>query len=147
MMCVLTIKPDEILNCHQAKSRIVVLGNHGDCLWSKLDTYAPVLCPDTLRLILSMAIEQWKVLQQGDCKNAFCQGILPPDEIKIVKPPIVDPDAKTDEYWLLKWATNMGYQLIVNTCNLFLDLSSKDYPITDAESATPVFNDNKTCVQ
>jgi hypothetical protein len=65
-MCVLTIKPDEMLNPHQAKSRIVVLGNHEDCLWSKLDKYAPVLCPDMLRLIVSMAIEQQKVLQQGD---------------------------------------------------------------------------------
>jgi hypothetical protein len=35
-------------------------------------------------------------------KNAFCQGILPDDKITIVKPPIGDPDAKKDEYWLLK---------------------------------------------
>jgi hypothetical protein len=35
----------------------------------------------------------------------------------------------------------------VNTRNLILDLSSKGYPITDAESATPVFNDNDACVQ
>ena len=32
----------------------------------------------------------------------FCQGILPPNEITIVKPPIGDPNAKKDEYWLLK---------------------------------------------
>ncbi len=35
-------------------------------------------------------------------------------------------------------ATNMGSWLTVNTRNLILDLSSKGYPITDAESATPV---------
>ena len=40
--------------------------------------------------------------RQGDCKNAFCQGILPPDKITIIKPPIRDPDATKDEYWLLK---------------------------------------------
>jgi hypothetical protein len=102
MMCVLTIKPDEMLHPHQAKSHILVLNNHEDCLWSELDKYAPVLGPDTLGLIVSMAIEQQKVLQQGDCKNTFCQGILPPDKITTIKPPIGDPNAKTDKYWLLK---------------------------------------------
>jgi hypothetical protein len=49
-----------------------------------------------------MAVEHRRTLKQGDCKNAFCQGILPADEITIVKPPIGDPDAEKDEYWLLK---------------------------------------------
>jgi hypothetical protein len=49
-----------------------------------------------------MAVEWRRTIKQGDCKNAFCQGILPPDEITIVKPPIGDPDAKKDDYWLLK---------------------------------------------
>jgi hypothetical protein len=98
-MCVLTIKPDEMLRPHRAKARIVVLGNHEDCIWTKSEKYAPVLRPDTLRLLTSMAIERWRTLKQGDCKNAFCQGILPPDEITIVKPPIGDPDAKEGEYW------------------------------------------------
>ncbi len=52
-MSVLTIKPDEMLNPFRAKSRIVVLGNHGDCVWSKSEKYAPVHCLDTMRLILS----------------------------------------------------------------------------------------------
>ncbi len=43
-MCVLTIKPDEMMRPHCAKSHIVVLGNHKDCLWTKSDKYAPVLC-------------------------------------------------------------------------------------------------------
>jgi hypothetical protein len=42
--------------------------------------------------------------QQGDCKNAFCQGILPGDKITIVKPLIRDPDTKKGKYWLLKHA-------------------------------------------
>ncbi len=100
-MCVMIIKPDEMRNPHRAKARIVVLGNHEDRDWSKKDKYAPVLRPDTMRFIVSMAVEQHQTLQQGDCKNAFCQGILPPDEITIIKPPIGDPDAKKDEYWLL----------------------------------------------
>jgi hypothetical protein len=101
-MCLLTIKPDEMLRPHRAKSRIVVLGNHEDRIWTKSEKYAPVLRPDTLRLIVSMAIQKRRTLKQGDCKNAFCQGILPPDEITIVKPPIGDPDATKDEFWLLK---------------------------------------------
>jgi hypothetical protein len=52
-----------------------------------------------------MAVEQQRTLQQGNCKNAFCQRILPLDEITIVKPPIVDPDTKKDEYWLMKLET------------------------------------------
>ena len=101
-MCVLTIKPDELLRPHRAKARIVVLGNHEDRIWTKSEKYAPVLRPDTLRFIVSLAVERHRTLRQGDCKNAFCQGILPPDEITIVKPPIGDPDATKDEYWLLK---------------------------------------------
>ena len=71
-------------------------------IWSKPEKYAPILRPDTLRLIVSMAVQQRRTLKQGNCKNAFCLGILPPGEITIVKPPIGDPDAKKDEYWLLK---------------------------------------------
>jgi hypothetical protein len=56
---------------------------------------------DTMHLILSMALHHHCSLKQGDCKNAFCQGTLPPDEITIVKPPIGDPEATKDEYWLL----------------------------------------------
>ena len=55
-----------------------------------------------MRLMVSLAVEKCRTLKQGDCKNAFCQGILPDDEITIVKPPIGDPDADKDEYWLLK---------------------------------------------
>jgi hypothetical protein len=91
-----------MLNPLRAKSCIVALGNHEDRVWSKPEKYAPVLWPDTLRLLNSMAVEHRRTLKQGDCKNAFCQGILPADEITIVKPPIGDPDAEKDEYWLLK---------------------------------------------
>jgi hypothetical protein len=41
-MCVLTIKKDENLLPLQAKSWIVVLGNHEDRVWSKLDRFALV---------------------------------------------------------------------------------------------------------
>ncbi len=101
-MCALTIKPDEMLQPHRAKSRIVALGNHEDQIWTESEKYAPILRSDTLHFLVSLAIQQRRTLKEGDCKNAFCQGILPPDEITIVKTPIGDPDAKKDEYWLLK---------------------------------------------
>jgi hypothetical protein len=52
--------------------------------------------------MISLAVERRRTLKQGNCKNAFCQGIFPDDEITIVKPPIGDPDAAKDEYWLLR---------------------------------------------
>jgi hypothetical protein len=57
-MCVLTIKKDENLLLLQAKSCIVVLGNHEDRVWSKSDWYAPVLCGDSLRFLVSLAVEK-----------------------------------------------------------------------------------------
>jgi hypothetical protein len=102
-MCVRTIKPDKMMIPHCTKFCIILLRNLKDRIWLKSDKYASVLHSDTMHLILSMAVERQRTLQQGNCKNAFCQGILPPDEITIVKPPIGDPDAKKDEYWLLKW--------------------------------------------
>ncbi len=102
-MCVLTIKCDENLLPHHAKSQIVVLGNHEDRVWSKSDKFAPVLQGDSLRFLVSMAVQHCRPLHQGDCKNAFCQGILPPEEVTIVCPPSGDPDADPQEYWLLLW--------------------------------------------
>lgn len=101
-MCVLTIKKDENLMPLRAKSRIVVLGNRESREWSKSDRFAPVLRFDSLRFLVSLAVQHKRGLKQGDCKNAFCHGILPPEEITIVRPPSGDPDAPKDEYWLLQ---------------------------------------------
>jgi hypothetical protein len=60
-----------------------------------------VLCGDSLHFLASLAVEKRQPLQQEDCKNAFCQGILPPDETTIVQPPSGDPEAAPNEYWLL----------------------------------------------
>ncbi len=100
-MCVLTIKRDENLLPNSAKSQIVVLGNHEDRVWSKSDKFAPVLQGDSLRFLVSMAVQHCRPLCQGNCKNVFCQGILPPEEVTIVRPPSGDPDAEPQEYWLL----------------------------------------------
>jgi len=50
-----------------------------------------------------MAVQHRRPLRQGNCKDAFCQGILPPEEVTIVCPPSGDPDADPQEYWLLLW--------------------------------------------
>ena len=73
-MCVLTIKKDEQLRPLCAKSRIVVLGNHEDRVWSKSDKYAPVLRQDSLRFLTSMAVNACRPLHQGDCKKCLLPG-------------------------------------------------------------------------
>jgi hypothetical protein len=46
-------------------------------------------------------VEKHHPLRQGDCKNAFCHGILPPKETTILRPPSGDPESDPQEYWLL----------------------------------------------
>jgi hypothetical protein len=69
----------------------VVLGNHEDGDWSKSNKFAPILQNESLCLLVSMAVKKQRPLHQGDCKNAFCQGILPPEEVTIVCPPSGNP--------------------------------------------------------
>ena len=100
-MCVLTINKDENLLPLHAKSRIVALGNLEERTWSKSDRFAPVLHQDSLRFLTSLAVEKCCPLQQRDCKNMFCHGILPSKETTIVCPPSGEPDADPQKYWLL----------------------------------------------
>ncbi len=79
-----------------------MLGNHEDRILSKLDQFAPVLRGDSLRFLVSLAVEKQRLLHQGNCKNAFCQGILPPDKITIVRLPAGDPETDPNKYWLLQ---------------------------------------------
>ena len=101
-MCVLVVKTDRDGKPNRAKSRIVVLGNHEDRLYSKSKRYAPVLKYDSLRLLTAHVVSNKRILQQGDCKNAFCNATLPDDEATVIRPPAGDPAHKQDEYWLLK---------------------------------------------
>jgi hypothetical protein len=97
----LTIKKDKILLPLRTKSRIVALGNLEESLWSKSDHFVPVLHQVSLCFLTSLAVEKHRALQQGDCKNTFCHGILPSEETTIVFPLSGDPDADPQEYWLL----------------------------------------------
>ncbi len=76
-MWVLTINKDENLLPLHAKSRVVVLGNHKNRVWSKSNQYAPVLHGDSLWFLVSLAVEKHCPLQQGDCKNHFVRKLSP----------------------------------------------------------------------
>jgi hypothetical protein len=129
-MCVLTIKKDENLLPLHAESNIVVLDNHKDRVWSKSDRYAPVLCCDSLRFLVSLAVEKRRPLRQGDCKNVFCQGILSPDEITIVCPPSGDPDANPNEYWLLLWTLyGLRAVLVIGMTKSMQSFAPSAYPL------------------
>jgi hypothetical protein len=71
-----------------------------------------------------MAVASPCPFHQGNCKNAFCQGILPPNEITIVRPPNGNPEAAPDEYWLLK-------------CTLY-DFAQDTGMIRSAQSCAPL---------
>ena len=101
-MCVLCVKHDKDGKPDRAKSRIVVLGNFEERMYSKSDRYAPVLKYSSLRLLTAKAVGDKRVLQQADCKNAFCNADLPEDEKMAIRPPLGDPGHDNDEYWLLK---------------------------------------------
>ena len=100
-MNLFTVKDDMEGNPNRAKSRIVALGNLERRSWSREDKYAPVLSATACRLLVSMAVSDGRCLKQGDCKNAFCNGILPDNKICIVKPPIGCPQSKSGSFWKL----------------------------------------------
>jgi hypothetical protein len=86
----------------RAKSRIVVLGNFEQRSWTKADCFSPVISIPMIRLLTAMAVQRGRTLKQADCKFAFIQTALPPDEHTIVKPPLGCPFSKTRQYWRLK---------------------------------------------
>ena len=55
-MCVLVVKTDRDGKPDRAKSRIVVLRNYEDRVYSKSKRYAPVLKYDSLRLLTAKAV-------------------------------------------------------------------------------------------
>ena len=54
---------------NRVKSRIVVLGNLEQHNWSKSDCYAPVMPLYQVRLLVSLAVANRRVLKQGDRKS------------------------------------------------------------------------------
>jgi hypothetical protein len=52
--------------------------------------------------LLVLLLKKRRPLCQGDCKNAFCQGTLLVDELTTVRPPSGNPEADSQEFWLLQ---------------------------------------------
>ena len=100
-MCVMTIKRYENMAPDRAKSRIVVLGNLENRLWEKGEKYALFLQYSSLRLLTSMATNNFRLLGQGNCNNSFCNANFLADKTTVIKPPSGDLDAKKDVFWLL----------------------------------------------
>ena len=86
-MAVFTVKKDSLGRPLRAKSRIVVLGNKDPVAWSKADCYAPVASLPVVCFLTALAVNHKCTLKQGECKNAFVQAELPPDEETVVRPP------------------------------------------------------------
>eukprot|EP00957_Ditylum_brightwellii_P184207 14030896-Ditylum_brightwellii.AAC.1 len=99
LMCVLNGKHDELGCPIHAKSCIVVLGNMEDCSWDKGQVYAPVITQTQVQLLTSMSVSKNRVLKQADCRNAFCHGVLPEDEVVIVCLPAGCPISKPGTLW------------------------------------------------
>ena len=101
-MCVLVLKNDKYGKPLRAKSHIVVLGNFEECLYQKSQRYNPVLKYSSLGLLTAKSVGDKHILQQGDCKNTFCDVTLTHDEVAVIRPPVGDPYFQEDEYWLPK---------------------------------------------
>ena len=98
-MGILTIKPDGHGNPDRAKSCIVILSNHETMQWTKSDCFTLVVSAPVVCLMAALAVKNWTVLEQGDCKNTFCHPVLPENEITIVRPPPNCPISKPNTYW------------------------------------------------
>ena len=95
-MCVLVVKNNKDGKPLRAKSRIVVLGNFEDCLYKKPQRYDPVLKYSSLRLLRAKSVGNKSILQQGDCKNTFCNATLPENEATVTRPSIFDTAFQED---------------------------------------------------
>ena len=101
-MCIHTVKPDDKGMPDRAKSRIVVLGNEEDRIWTKNDLFAPVIMKHSIRCAVSFATSKGRIAKQCDAKNAFCHPDLPEDEVCVVTPPRGCPYSKPGTYWRLR---------------------------------------------
>ena len=100
-MSTFTVKNTNGIPTH-AKSRIVVLRNFDPRPWPKSDCFSPVVTLPMVYRLVAMAVHNKRMLKQGDCKFAFIQATLPPEELTIVKPPHGCPFSGVHSYWKLK---------------------------------------------
>ena len=55
-----------------------------------------------VRLFTALAVKKKPTVKQGDCKLAFLQASLPPEEVTNIKPPAGCPRSMPGTYWKLK---------------------------------------------
>jgi hypothetical protein len=100
-MAIATIKYDEH-NCPKhAKYWIVALGILDYHTWSKESTAAPVMSQLELRILMSLAVYNKRVLKNCDIKQTFVQSTLPEDEVYFFKPPQGCSRSPPGTYWRL----------------------------------------------
>ena len=132
----------------RAKSRIIVLGNLKNRLWAKIEKYAPVLQYSSLRILTSMATNNFRLLGQGNCNNSFCNTNLLDNETAIRKPPISWPFRQPDKLWLLKktlygiqHSPRHGFDNLTNTLKMGLKAYPHDpcmYMVSLTHGVTPI---------
>ena len=83
-MCVLVVKNKKYGKPLHSKSCIFALGSFEDRLYQKSQRYAPVIKYISLRLLVAKAVGNKHILQQGNCKNAFCNENIPDDEVTVI---------------------------------------------------------------
>ena len=134
-MAYLVVKRNSNYKPHRSKICIVVLGNHKDLTFKNSKLFAPFLYYSSLWLLTSKAIEKSCILQQGDFKNAFCNALLPEDNITIVRLPLGDTDSIPYDFWVLNktmYILRKSHQhwsnLPTNIIPYMFLTSSKQYP-------------------
>jgi hypothetical protein len=79
-MCVLNIKKDKTVMPLRAKLHIIVLENQEDRDWSKSDCFTPVLQFDSLRFLVSLAVQRRHGLKQGNLQKCLLSRDSPPQQ-------------------------------------------------------------------
>ena len=150
-MNLFSIKPDMDGSPNRAKSRIVAPGNLERCIWSREDKYALIFSSTATRLLSSMAVNDGCRLKQADCKNAFCNGILPEDEMCIVKSPANCHRFTKGTFWKLNktlyglthsshhWYTKILNHLVDDLGFSVIDQDKCVYKCTPIEGRPPIY--------
>ena len=150
-MNLFAIKPGMDGSPNRAKSRIVALGNPERRIWSRADKYAPVLSSIAVRLLTSTAVDDGRRLKQANYKNAFCNGILPENEICIVKSPANYPRSTRGTFWKLNktlyeltcsahhWHTKISNHLVDNLGFTAMDQDKCVYKCTPIEGQPLIY--------
>ena len=77
------------------KARLVVAGNHQQVGIDLHETFAPVVRPATIRLVLSIKVTHNWPIRQLDIKNVFLHGLLTKNVYMCQPPDFVDPNFPT----------------------------------------------------